>query len=222
MQASQSKTCLIMSAESKKCKVCRRQGEKLFLKGEKCFSVKCPINKKPYPPGAKGKRRTKSLSEYGKELKEKQKIKNWYNLSEHQFRNYIKEALRKRKSNENSAEFLIQELESRMDNVVLKLGLASSHSHARQMVSHGHFLINEKPINIPSYKLKVGDKVSVRKNSVGKNVFKDITLNIKKHQAPSWLKLDKTKLEGEVTGKPSLEEVNPPAEISSIFEFYSR
>lgn len=211
-----------MSIESKKCKICRRQGTKLFLKGEKCFSVKCPINKKPYPPGAKGKRRTRALSEYGKQMREKQKIRNWYNLSEHQFRRYIHEALRKRKSNENSAEFLIQRLESRMDNVILKLGFASSHSHARQMVSHGHFAVNGKPVNIPSCEMKMGDKITVRKKSTGKNVFKELALNIKNHQAPSWLKLDKSKFEGEVVGSPNLEEVNPPAEISSIFEFYSR
>lgn len=211
-----------MSAESKKCKICRRQGVKLFLKGEKCFSAKCPLNKKPYPPGAKGKRRNRAPSEYGKELREKQKIKNWYNLSEHQFGKYIKEALRERKSNENSAEFLIQELELRLDNVVLKLGFASSHSHARQMVSHGHFLVNKKPINIPSYNVKIGDKISIRENSIGKTVFKNIIPTIKKYQPPSWLKLDKSKLEGEVISKPNLEEVNPPAEVSSIFEFYSR
>jgi small subunit ribosomal protein S4 len=211
-----------MSAESKKCRICRRQGVKLFLKGEKCFSAKCPLNKKPYPPGLKGKRRTRALSEYGKELKEKQKIRNWYNLSEHQFKKYIQEALRKRKSNENSAEFLIQKLEFRLDNVVLKLGFATSHSHARQMVSHGHFLVNGKPIDIPSYSVKIGDKISVRENSKKKNVFKDVALNLKKYQAPSWLKLDKSKPEGEILNKPTLEEVNPPAEVSSIFEFYSR
>jgi small subunit ribosomal protein S4 len=211
-----------MSAESKKCKICRRQGVKLFLKGEKCFSAKCPLNKKPYPPGAKGKRRTRAPSEYGKELREKQKIKNWYNLSEHQFRKYVKKALGERKSNENSAEYLIQELELRFDNVVLKLGFSSSHSHARQMVSHGHFLVNEKPINIPSYSVKVGDKITIRKNSIVKPIFKEMISTIKKYQPPSWLKLDKSKLEGEVIGRPNIEEVNPPAEISSIFEFYSR
>ncbi len=205
-----------------KCKKCRRLGVRLFLKGEKCLSPKCPMIKKPYPPGNKRKRRTAALSEYGKELREKQKIRNWYNLSENQFEKYVKEALKKRKKIENSAEFLVQRLEARLDNVIFKLGFADSHPQARQLVSHGHFLINKKPINIPSYQVKVGDKISINSGSRKKAIFQELPLTIKKHQLPSWLKLDKEKLEGEVTGKPPLEEVNPPAEISTIFEFYSR
>ena len=205
-----------------KCKICRRTGVKLFLKGEKCFSVKCPIIKKPYPPGQKGKRRVSPLSEYGKELKEKQKIRNWYNLSETQFKKYVREILKKRKTTENPAQLLIEKLEKRFDNVIFRLGFASSHPQARQLVSHGHFLINNKPVNVPSHQMKIGDKISVRPNSLKKTVFQNIIQVIKKHEVPSWLKINKEKLECEIIGKSTLEEVAPPAEISAIFEFYSR
>jgi len=205
-----------------KCKICRRTGVKLFLKGEKCFSVKCSMIKKPYPPGQKGKRRVSPLSEYGKELKEKQKIRNWYNLSETQFKKYVREILKKRKTTENPAQLLIEKLEKRFDNVIFRLGFASSHPQARQLVSHGHFLINNKPVNVPSHQMKIGDKISVRPNSLKKTVFQNIIQVIKKHEVPSWLKINKEKLECEIIGKSTLEEVAPPAEISAIFEFYSR
>ena len=205
-----------------KCKICRRAGVKLFLKGEKCLSVKCPMIKKPYPPGQKGKRRVSPLSEYGKELKEKQKIRNWYNLSETQFKKYVKETLKKRKTVENPAQFLIEKLEKRLDNIIFRLGFATSHPQARQLVSHGHFLINNKPMNTPSHQMRVGDKISVRVNSLKKTAFQNMVKIIKKNETPSWLKLNKGKLEGEIVGKPSLEEVSPVAEISAIFEFYSR
>ena len=205
-----------------KCKICRRTGVKLFLKGEKCFSVKCSMIKKPYPPGQKGKRRVSPLSEYGKELKEKQKIRNWYNLSETQFKKYVREILKKRKTTENPAQLLIEKLEKRFDNVIFRLGFASSHPQARQLVSHGHFLIKNKPVNVPSHQMKIGDKISVRPNSLKKTVFQNIIQVIKKHEVPSWLKINKEKLECEIIGKSTLEEVAPPAEISAIFEFYSR
>ena len=208
--------------KNNKCKICRRLGVKLFLKGEKCLSSKCPMIKKSYPPGTKGKRRIKALSEYGKELKEKQKIKNWYNLTETQFKKYVKETLKKRKKIENPAELLIQRLETRFDNVIFRLGFAPSHSQARQLVSHKHFLINDRSCNIPSFRVKIGDKISIRSNSRKKAIFQNLPLTIKKHEVPSWLELNKESLEGKVRGMPTLEEVVPPAEISVIFEFYSR
>ncbi len=205
-----------------KCKICRRAGAKLFLKGEKCFSVKCPMIKKPYPPGQKRKRRASPLSEYGKELREKQKIRNWYNLSETQFKKYVKETLKKRRTTESPAQLLIEKLEKRFDNVIFRLGFAASHPQARQLVSHGHFLINNKPVNIPAHQMKVGDKISIRPNSLKKTAFENQAKIVKKYETPSWLKLNKEKLTGEIVGKPILEEVAPPAEISAIFEFYSR
>jgi small subunit ribosomal protein S4 len=209
-----------------KCKICRRAGRKLFLKGEKCFSPKCPMIKKAYPPGAIKKRRGRPLSEYGKELREKQKLRKWYGLAEKQFSKYVKEVLDRIHSasslTENPAETLIRRLETRLDNVVFRLGFAVNRAQARQMVSHRHFLVNGKPVNIPSFNLKKGDKISVRASSQKKEAFQKLSASLKKYQAPSWLDLDKGKAEGAVIALPTLEEVAPPAEISSIFEFYSR
>ncbi|MFH1841510.1 MAG: 30S ribosomal protein S4 [Candidatus Nealsonbacteria bacterium] len=205
-----------------KCKICRRQGVKLFLKGERCLSPKCAIIKKPYPPGQKGKRRKSSFSEYGKELREKQKLRNWYNLSEKQFRKYVREILNRRSQVEDAAALLIQVLESRFDNIVYRLGFASSRIQARQLITHGHFLINGKPVNIPSYFVKKGEKIGINSNSLKNKNFASILTTIKKYKPLPWLSLDAEKLEGETLRVPTLEEVMPPAEISSIFEFYSR
>jgi len=208
--------------KDKKCKICRRLGVKLFLKGERCLSQKCPIITKPYPPGEKGKRRTRQRSEYGKELSEKQKLKNWYNLRERQFRKYVKEVLEKRGRVEDAGALLIKKLESRLDNVVFRMGFTPSRVQARQIVNHGHFLVNEKKVDIPSYQVKKGDKISLRASSRNKAMFRDLPTILKKHQVPSWIKINIEKLEGEIVGQPNLEEAAPPAEISTIFEFYSR
>ena len=202
--------------KNNKCKICRRLGIKLFLKGEKCLSPKCPLIKKPYPPGLKKKRRRAgAFSEYGKELREKQKLRNWYNLKERQFRKYVKE--------NPSPSLLIQKLESRFDNVILRLGLTGSRAQARQFVSHGHFLINGRPVNLPSYQLKKGDKITIRPASQKKKIFSNLTPLLEKNQTiPTWLKLNAEKLTGEVIGIPTLEEASPPVEISTIFEYYSR
>ncbi len=197
-------------------------GAKLFLKGERCLSPKCSILKKSYPPGSKGKRRPKPLSEYGKELQEKQKIKNWYNLSETQFGKYVKDTLKKRKTIDNPSEVLIQKMEKRLDNAIFRLGLAPSHPQARQMVSHKYFMVNGRVTNIPSYDLKKGDKISLHAGVEKRNIFKSIKAGAKKSAPPSWLKLDKDKVEAQVVGNPTLEEVAPPGEISAIFEFFSR
>jgi|TARA_Y100000310_G_scaffold127317_2_gene126444 small subunit ribosomal protein S4 len=177
---------------------------------------------KPYNPGKKGRRRPRPLSEYGKELREKQKLKSWYNLGERQFKKYVKEILDRRGGVEDAAALLVQKLETRLDNIVYRLGFANSRSSARQLVSHGHLYVNNKPIDIPSYQLKKGDKVSIRSHSQKKMVFQNLSTILKKHKPPLWLEVDNEKLEGKVTGLPTLEEAAPPAEISSIFEFYSR
>lgn len=205
-----------------KCKICRRLGEKLFLKGERCLSPKCSLVRRPYPPGQKRKRRTKALSEYGKELRTKQKLKNFYNLKERQFRKYVKEILEKRGKIEDPADSLIKKLETRFDNIIFRLGFAASRSQARQLISHGHFLVNEKPVNIPSFHLKKDDKIKIRHSSLKKGVFQNIALSLKEYQPPSWLKLDKKKLEGKVIALPSLKEISLAIEISPIFEYYSR
>jgi len=206
-----------------RCKICRRGGVKLFLKGERCFSQKCAMIKRPYPPGKKGKRKTSPLSEYGKQLREKQKLKRWYNLREKQFEKYVKKVLFSHKKTEKDpADSLIKILESRLDNVVFLLGFASSRFQARQLVSHGYFLVNNKSINIPSYQVKKGDVISLKPKALKKNIFKEISLKIKKQKIPSWLQFDPKNLEAKVVGEPSLQEAVPPAEISSIFEYYSR
>ncbi len=205
-----------------KCKICRRVGEKLLLKGDRCLSPKCALVKKPYPPGLKSKGRRKNISEYGKELREKQKLKNWYNLQEKQFSNYVKQVLDQRGQVEDTSALLIEKLESRLDNVVFRMGLAPSHALARQMVNHGHFMVNGKKVDIPSYQVKKGDKVSLKPQSAKIGNLKNIQLKLKKYKAPSWLGLNVEKLEAEIIKEPSLEEETPIAEISAIFEYYSR
>ena len=206
------------------CKICRRQGLKLFLKGEKCLSPKCTLVKRPNPPGPgqKKKRRHRSISEYGQELGEKQKLKNWYNLSERQLKNYVKRVLEKRGRVEDPTILLIKNLETRLDNAVYRLGFAQSRDQARQLVSHRHFLVNGKPVNIPSYQVKKGDSIALSPTRTKKIIYQNLPTLLKKHKAPSWLELNLEKLEGKVVGEPSFEESAPPAEIPAIFEYYSR
>ncbi|MFA5747236.1 MAG: 30S ribosomal protein S4 [Candidatus Paceibacterota bacterium] len=203
-----------------KCKICRRLGVKLFLKGERCYSPKCAVLKRPYAPGLKGKRKTSAPSEYGKQLHELQKVKSWYKLSETQFSNYVNETIEKRKSGENVADSLISKIEKRLDNVVFKAGFASSRSKARQLANHGHFLVNGKMVDIPSYQTKIGDEISIK--NINSGVFKDLALNIKKYNAPAWMDLDKEKIKTTVKKEPILEDAQLPAEITTVFEFYSR
>lgn len=205
-----------------KCKICRRLGVKLFLRGERCFSPKCSMVRRPYPPGQKGKRRVSPPSEYAKELKEKQKLKKWYNLEERQFKNYVKKALAQRGKVENATVYLIQTLEKRLDNIVFRLGFASSRDQAKQLVSHGNFLVNGKPVNIPSFQLKVGDTVSLKPQKLKKVIFQDIKTKLKKEKIPTWLSLDVEKLEGKILAEPKIEEIAPPVEVASVFEFYSK
>jgi small subunit ribosomal protein S4 len=204
------------------CKICRRVGEKLFLKGERCFSPKCSMIRKPYPPGQKSKRRRRPPSEYAKALREKQKLKNWYNLAEKQFKNYVKELLDKRGKMEDAPLLLIKKLESRLDNIIFRLGFTLSRRKARSLVSHSYFLVNGKAMNIPSSCLKKGDIVSLKPHKLKKTIVKEFKQLMKKHTPPVWLKLNKEKLEGEVIGEVTLEEVAPPVNLLSIFEFYSR
>lgn len=204
------------------CKICRRFGQKLFLKGERCFLLKCAMIKKPYPPGMKTKKRKSRHTEYGKQLAEKQKLKISYGLSEKQFKKYVSQVLKKRGRVEDEAEELIKKLEKRLDNVIYRLGIASSRKQARQLVSHGFFLINGKPIDIPSYEVRQNDVITLKKEKLQKNFFKEISAILKKKTPPSWLKFEKEKFEAKVIAEPSLKEMAPIAEISVIFEFYSR
>lgn len=209
--------------KKEKCKICRRLGTKLFLKGDRCLSPKCAMVRNSYPPGEKRKKRGRTgFSEYAKELVEKQKIKNWYNLRERQFSNYVEGIIEKRSVKEEAGVLLIQKLERRLDNVVFRLGFAASRKQAKQLVSHGHFLVNKKRVDVPSYQTKKGDIISLHDSCKNKKFLKDILPVLKKHQPPSWIKFNAEKLEAEITGQPSLIEVMPPAEISTVLEFYSK
>jgi small subunit ribosomal protein S4 len=204
------------------CKTCRRAGQKLFLKGDRCLSAKCAIVKRAYAPGPQRKRRGGSASEYKKSLQEKQSLKKWYGISERQFKAYVKETLTKMGKVEDVANELIKVLETRLDNVIFRLGFAKSRRHARQLVSHGLFMVNGKPVNIPSFKVKKGDVISIKESKKKKTIFSDMASALKIKEVPVWLNISKEKLEGKSIGEPTLQEVNPPAEISQIFEFYSR
>jgi len=162
------------------------------------------------------------LSEYGRQLREKQKIKNWYGLNERQLKNYVQEAMERAKKGKNASDVLIKILESRLDNIVYLLGWASSRAQARQMVSHGYFLVNKKTMNIPSHLVKKGDIIKIKKGKIKKGIFRDLTSKLKNHKTPSWLELDAKNLEGKIIGEPSVYEANPPAEIPVIFEYYSK
>jgi small subunit ribosomal protein S4 len=204
---------------STKCKTCRRTGQKLFLKEEKCLGSKCPIIHKPYAPGKRSKR-PRPVSEYGLQLKEKQKLKFLYGLRERQFVNYVKKAMLK--GGENIGFQVIKLLELRLDNVVFRLGFAKSRGTARQLVNHGHILVNNKKTTIPSFQTKRGDKISIRPQSVSKKVFTDLGVWLKKYSPPSWLKLSKPKKEGEVVKESPDKNVELDLNLNSIIEFYSR
>ncbi len=189
---------------------------------------------RPYSPGIKSKRRRRTISEYGRELREKQKLKAWYNLEEKQFRKYIKEVLEKRgkvptriasrsvAGGEDTSALLVKKLESRLDNVVFRMGFTPSRRQAHQIINHNHFLVNGKMVNIPSFQTKKGDKISLNPRSRKKIIFQNLPTVLKKYKPPSWIKVNIEKLEGEIISEPSSEEIIPPAEISAIFEFYSR
>jgi len=213
---------MIISNSNSKCKICRRLETKLFLKGERCFTSKCALVKRPYPPGSRGKRGRGSFSEYGMELKEKQKLRNLYQLGEKIFKKYVTDALAQKEKGGSPVVLLFKKLESRLDNVVFRLGFAPSRSQARQMVSHGFFLVDKKPINVPSFLVKLGQEVSLKPNLIKRPPFQNIKNVLKKQKVPKWLKLDVDKLSGKVVGEPTLEEINAPAETLAIFEYYSR
>jgi small subunit ribosomal protein S4 len=208
--------------ETKNCKICRRLGEKLFLKGERCMSAKCAMVKRPFPPGQKAKKRRGSLSEYGKELKEKQKMKKWYGLSESQMERYIKEVEKRRAKIENVADALIEKIESRLDNTIFRLGLAKSRAQAAKLVSHGHFMVNGRKVDIPSYEIKIGDIISIRPGSRKKEPLKDLDALMKNYKLPPWLNFDKDKGEGKFIKKPIAADIQLPVEIATLFEHYSR
>jgi len=200
------------------CRKCRRAGEKLFLKGERCYSVKCALIKKPYAPGMHKKRKAKAASEYGRQLEEVRKVKLTYGVNEAQMKKYFKEAT---KSPESTSETFFKKLELRLDNVIFRLGFAPSRQAARQTVSHGHILVNNKKIDVPAYELKKGDVITIRPQSLSKTPFKNLSKNLKKVQLPDYLTLNPEKLEARVVAEPSLAKQMPPFDFRQIVEFYS-
>lgn len=201
------------------CKKCRRTGQKLFLKGDRCFSQKCAMIRRPYIPGAHGKNYRPRLSEYGQQLAEKQKVRFAYGVSERQFKRYFKEVSKQRG---NKEALFVQKLESRLDNVVFRLGWARSRALARQLVSHGHILVNNRKVNIPSYQVKKGDMVKIKPSSQESVLFANLKTLLKKVKLPAWLSLDREKLEGEIKDEPKIEDLGQVGEISMVIEYYSR
>ena len=200
------------------CRLCRREGLKLFLKGSRCYTKKCSFERRPSPPGQHGVRRRK-VGDYGLQLREKQKVRRVYGVLERQFRNYFLEAdARPGVTGEN----LLRSLELRMDNVVYRLGFATSRAAARQLVAHGHFAVNGVPTNIPSYSLKIGDKVEVRQSHRERELFKVVKETIKSHQAPDWLSLDAANLAGSVIAMPRRDQMPLDFNEQLVVEYYSR
>jgi small subunit ribosomal protein S4 len=203
-------------------KIERRIGEKLFLKGERSYSPKAAIIRKPYPPGPHGgKMKMRKFSEYGLQLFSKQKIRSVYKILERQFRKYIDESL---KSKGDSGEALVQNLERRLDNVIFRMGFSDARDRARQLVNHGHFLLNDRPINIPSYKVRVGDVIKVKPQNLKNSYFSNfLPKYMKKHQPPSWVEIDKETFIGRIKNLPNLPESGiEHKDIQAIIEFYSR
>jgi small subunit ribosomal protein S4 len=200
------------------CRICRREGLKLFLKGSRCYTKKCSFERRSTPPGMYAQRRRKS-SEYGLQLREKQKVRKSYSVLERQFRNYFEKAA---KHSGMTGVDLLRMLEMRLDNVVFRMGLASSRAQARQLVSHGHFAVNGRATNIPSFGTKVGDRIEVRESRRGREHFKTTAETIKSAQVPEWVSVDATKLSGSVLSEPTREQMPLEFNEQLVVEYYSR
>jgi small subunit ribosomal protein S4 len=201
------------------CRLCRREGMKLFLKGERCYTEKCAIEKRNMPPGQHGRLRKAKMVGYAVQLREKQKVKRIYGVLEDQFRGYFAQADRTRGG--ITGETLLQLLERRLDNVVYRMGLGTSRAQARQLVRHGHFLVNGKKVDIPSYSLKAGDTVAVREGSRANTTIIHATEEVKGRGIPEWLALE-GEMGGKVVSMPTREQINLPVQEQLIVELYSK
>jgi small subunit ribosomal protein S4 len=200
------------------CRLCRREGTKLFLKGDRCFSAKCGIEKRAYPPGQHGQGRSR-FSDYGVQLREKQKVKRMYGLLENQFARTMKRASRmKGRAGEN----LLMLLERRLDNVVFRMGFATSRSEARQLVRHGHFLVNARKATIPSLQVKLGSKITVKEKSRKVARIAGALEALEGRSIPQWVEIDKENFEGTVKSLPAREDITMPIQEQLIVELYSR
>ncbi len=201
------------------CRLCRREGMKLFLKGSKCFSDKCPIEKRNFAPGQHGKDRKAKIVGYGLQLREKQKAKRIYFTLEGQFRNYFEKAARSRGV---TGELLLQQLERRLDNVVFRLGFAQSRRQARQLVRHGHVAVNNRKVNIPSYEVSAGEEISIRENSKKLTVL-ELAKEFASHGTlPNWLEVNRDAYTARVLSLPKREDIQLPVNEQLIVELYSK
>jgi small subunit ribosomal protein S4 len=200
------------------CRICRREGAKLFFKGTRCYTKKCSFERRPTPPGQHGVRRRK-VGEFGLQLREKQKVRKTYGVLERQFRNYFIDAdSRPGVTGEN----LLRSLELRLDNVVYRMGFAPSRPAARQLVGHGHFAVNGRATNVPSYQLRPGDRVEVRESHRNREPFKVVKETLKSHQAPEWLRVDAANLGGQVVDLPRRDQMPLDLNEQLVVEYYSR
>jgi small subunit ribosomal protein S4 len=201
------------------CRLCRRERMKLFLKGDRCFKEKCAIERRAYPPGQHGQRRGRRTLGYGLQLREKQKVKRIYGLQETQFRNYFKKSDRKKGI---TGENLLIALERRLDNVAYNLGFGGSRAQARQLVRHGHILVNGKKVTIPSFPVKMGETVTVRESSRKNELIRASVETARGRGIPGWLELDAENFTGKVLSLPSRDEIKIPIQEQLIVELYSR
>ena len=201
------------------CRLCRREGMKLFLKGERCYGEKCAIERRNVPPGQHGKGRRARLLGYGLQLREKQKVKRMYGVLERQFRRYFEEADRKKGV---TGETLLQLLERRLDNVVYRLGFATSRPQARQLVRHGHFTVNGRRADVPSFSIKAGDTIAVRPTSAKNPAIVYAMEEVKGRGIPEWLEVDVEKLTGRLNAAPTRDQLNLPVQEQLIVELYSK
>ncbi len=200
------------------CRLCRRENLKLFLKGERCYTEKCAFDRRNYPPGQHGQSR-KKFSDYGTQLREKQKVKRMYGVLENQFRNIFKEADRQKGITGETLLFL---LERRLDNTIYRLGFTNSRNEARQLVRHNHFLVNHSKVNIPSYLVKPGDVIELREKSKKIVRILEALEGVARRGVPQWLELEKEQLKGSVKGLPTREEITIPIQEKLIVELYSK
>jgi len=200
------------------CRLCRREGEKLYLKGDRCYTDKCGVERRKYPPGQHGQRR-KKFSDYAMQLREKQKAKEIYGVLENQFKRYFHQAEKKKGV---TGSHLLQMLEMRLDNVVFRLGFASNRRQARQLVLHGHFTVNDKRVNVPSYLLRPGDIVALKEASRKLNIIEENIAKMEHRGLPSWVELDTNNLKGKIAQAPERDDIVLPVQEQLIVELYSK
>ncbi len=201
------------------CRLCRREGTKLYLKGERCYTDKCAIEKKAYIPGQHGPTRRGKQSEYGMQLREKQKARRMYGILENQFRRYFREA-DKRKG--ITGEVLLQYLETRLDNVIYRMGFAGSRAEARQLINHGHVLVNDKKTDVASYEVTPNDEITIKEKSTKNPRMQELKELAEGYSVPEWLEVDHESFQGRMVRVPTREEIDTPVEEHLIVELYSR